>query len=228
MKIIVSFLLWFWVLNNISAQDLTLEPGSFSFEFGENEGSKQIGYILTNTTADVLEWTWTVEKSEDFPEGWDIQVCDQIACWAPNAFSMPNTASGANTLAAGSSTAPLDNYIKILSNGIAGTGEVKFTIYNNFDFDTELISSSISTSTNEINTQNISIYPNPTQDYFQVSADNKISQIEVYNIVGKKIRSFGHNQNTTYDISDLRNGLYVVRLLGTDGKQVKSMRLSKR
>lgn len=228
MKKFLHFILFLTLAFNMTAQDFTLEPGEFYWEFGTDSEVKKIGYLLTNTTEDTKEWTWTIEKGEDFPEDWTIEVCDQISCWAPNTFAMPNDGLGANILTAGAATVPFNNYIRVTNNGVEGTGSLKFCVFENFDFSDEVLCSDFSTSTGDLNINTISIYPNPTLDYFHISANSQISKIDVYNIVGKRVKSFNHNANATYDVTDIRNGLYVVRLLDKNGRQVKSMRLSKK
>jgi len=78
------------------------------------------------------------------------------------------------------------------------------------------------------NSYSFNIYPNPAHDYFQISESKGVSSIEIYNIVGKKVSSFRNSENAIFDISQLKNGLYIVRLFNYEGSLLKSMRLSKR
>ena len=74
-------------------------------------------------------------------------------------------------------------------------------------------------------TSGISIYPNPTVDYFFINSDIEIGKIEIYNIIGKKIKTLENTNSNTFDVSDLRVGIYLVRILDTHNKSLKVIRL---
>ncbi len=64
------------------------------------------------------------------------------------------------------------------------------------------------------NSFNISVYPNPNTGEFQIKSPNyRVSSIEIYNVLGKKVYStYNFKQTTTneIDISDWPSGIYVV------------------
>ena len=51
-------------------------------------------------------------------------------------------------------------------------------------------------------------YPNPTTS--QINFSEEISELEVYDVTGKKVKSF-ENANTTFNIDSLENGIYVLK-----------------
>ena len=55
--------------------------------------------------------------------------------------------------------------------------------------------------------------PNPTTS--QITFSQEISNLEVFDVTGKKVKSF-QNTNTTFDVSDLQKGIYFLK-----GKTVK-------
>lgn len=55
-------------------------------------------------------------------------------------------------------------------------------------------------------------YPNPTSDRFRLSAARSFESLEVVDMNGQVLRSFG-NGSVVYDISDLPTGTYVIRWL---------------
>lgn len=73
---------------------------------------------------------------------------------------------------------------------------------------------------------NISIYPNPNNGKFQVyclsagtaSPNNQVSNIEIYNLLGKKVYSVSNinqqtlNNKTDIDVSAFPSGMYVVQI----------------
>lgn len=72
-------------------------------------------------------------------------------------------------------------------------------------------------STNENKTDSITVFPNPTKDYFSVKGIKEISKLSIYSLDGKLIKSFNSIQNS-YDISDLNNGTYLIHIKTTNGK----------
>lgn len=221
--LLLSFVLFICV--SAFGQDYTLTPSSFSYDL-DGTKPKEIGFTLTNNSASELKWYWAVEKGEDFPEGWDVQVCDQTSCWNPNVLKMP-TSRGANTLAPSTSTNPAIQHVKIIPNRIAGKGSVKLKIYGDANFSNLIVESNITTSVKDNEVTELSIYPNPAQDFITVNGSD-ISKIDIHDIAGRKIKSFSHTPNVAHDISFLRNGLYIVRMFDTRGKIAKSIRLNKR
>ena len=80
----------------------------------------------------------------------------------------------------------------------------------------------------EPNPPKISIFPNPTSNYFSLSSTIGLDKLVVFNLLGKEMCSFSINQATKYDISDLPNGMYLVQAYGSDKKIVSTIRLQKR
>ena len=72
------------------------------------------------------------------------------------------------------------------------------------------------------------IFPNPATDYISVSNDDDVEEIIIYNVVGRLIRQFNVEEDGKYRISDLRNGMYLVRFFNSRGKLLATQRLSKR
>jgi len=66
----------------------------------------------------------------------------------------------------------------------------------------------------------ISVFPNPATDVITVEAEGAES-IVVTNIAGRKVMSTAANgAQTTIDVSDLSNGAYIVRVIGTHGELI--------
>jgi hypothetical protein len=63
--------------------------------------------------------------------------------------------------------------------------------------------------------QNIKIYPNPTNNNFSFECKN-YSTIKLYNILGKEVLSQTTNGKTEINISHLSNGFYIVRVFSED------------
>ncbi len=79
----------------------------------------------------------------------------------------------------------------------------------------------------ETSTDAIRIYPNPTNDYFRIYQSAAVSRIEIYNIVGKRIVAYPASPDGQYDVTNLQDGMYLVRLIAADKSVIKTVRLSK-
>ena len=75
--------------------------------------------------------------------------------------------------------------------------------------------------------EDIRLYPNPTRDYFRVYQAENVATIDVHNVVGRKVLTFNASENGEYDVSNLPDGMYVVRLLSKQNAVLKTLRLSK-
>ena len=75
---------------------------------------------------------------------------------------------------------------------------------------------------NEINNLNkISIYPNPTSGLVNISSNQPIANIEVFDVTGKLVYNQQNNTkqtNTEIDLSALSNGIYFIHAEAANGK----------
>ncbi|MBU2939819.1 T9SS type A sorting domain-containing protein [Lacinutrix sp. C3R15] len=81
-------------------------------------------------------------------------------------------------------------------------------------------------STNNIDVQatNITAYPNPVTNSFQINSNKNIESVKLYNITGRLLKTF--NEETSYDISDLATGVYVANVKTASGS--KAIRIVKK
>ena len=75
-------------------------------------------------------------------------------------------------------------------------------------------------STDEFETTSLSVYPNPTLNNWNISANTNIKTIAVYNILGKQVRVLNPGANeAVIDASGLSAGLYFAKVTGDNGSQ---------
>lgn len=73
----------------------------------------------------------------------------------------------------------------------------------------------------------LKVFPNPTADYFQVSNGTNVRKIIIYNIFGKEVKSFFHYNNAQHEVTDLKSGMYIVKMIDDKNKIIKSVKLHK-
>lgn len=75
----------------------------------------------------------------------------------------------------------------------------------------------LSVNSNEIIANNIAIYPNPTNSTITISQE--ISNLEVFDIAGKKVKSF-QKSSSSFDVSNLEKGVYILKGKTIEGKSI--------
>ncbi|SHI36509.1 Por secretion system C-terminal sorting domain-containing protein [Mesonia phycicola] len=70
-----------------------------------------------------------------------------------------------------------------------------------------------------LNKLEIALYPNPVQNSFQIKTSEKVDEVSLFSVTGKKIAHFSSQQD--YDISNLPVGLYFVKIQSAEGESVQ-------
>ncbi|MEN8839238.1 MAG: T9SS type A sorting domain-containing protein [Flavobacteriales bacterium] len=79
--------------------------------------------------------------------------------------------------------------------------------------DTTDISLTPTISINEISNElNLSVFPNPVSNYFTIEGVN-LGTAEIMNAEGKIVRTISLNYITPIDVSDLTNGVYIIKVI---------------
>jgi hypothetical protein len=76
-------------------------------------------------------------------------------------------------------------------------------------------------NTEEINTINADIYPNPSDDRFVVKCE-RMTNIVVFNIMGEKVMEREVNGDS-YEIDELESGIYFVNIETENGSAVRKI-----
>ncbi|MGB0879610.1 MAG: T9SS type A sorting domain-containing protein [Polaribacter sp.] len=62
------------------------------------------------------------------------------------------------------------------------------------------------------NLLNVSLYPNPANNTLNISSEDVIENGAIYNVLGKKVKSFTINKsNASIDVSSLNTGIYILK-----------------
>lgn len=75
------------------------------------------------------------------------------------------------------------------------------------------------------------VYPNPTKDAFALDAKSfdlgTAVKINLYNVMGQRVRTFTVGKEVTYQVGDLNDGMYFVQFLDAKGKTLATRKLNK-
>ncbi len=73
----------------------------------------------------------------------------------------------------------------------------------------------------------IRVYPNPAIDYIMITDNDNVNQIWIYNILGRRVKTYDVERNTKYDIKDLPRGMYIIRLVDRNSELIMTRRINK-
>ena len=66
--------------------------------------------------------------------------------------------------------------------------------------------------------KNISVFPNPAINFIGLSETEDVKQLIVFNVVGRKMKSFMVSEGEKYNIAELPKGMYLIQILDYDNK----------
>ena len=228
MKRIIPFLFSLMLLPVfIQAQvTITVDPATFVMTGNPSQTDVLVHVHVTNTSNLVANIFWSRRMTNN-PVSWFSWICDKNFCFDPSVNACPT--SKPNVINPGES---FDVQIHLNPSNTEGTGDYEVNL---FDADgnplaqvTGQVVISNTTAVKDAADTKLTVYPNPTSDYFQVSETPGLKYIELFNIVGNKVRSFDALPQKQYAVGDLADGIYLVRLMTSTGKVIKTIRLSKR
>lgn len=206
---------------------ISLDPNPSEVLGSANDSDLEADVTIKNNSQveSLLLWKRTVISG---PSEWVSYICDRNNCYLPTASECPQNKP--NLIAAGES---IEFQLHIQPHETVGEGQINIEFYDLSDpnqiLDTLKVFFTVSqtTSTKDFAKEDIKVYPNPTSDLFQIN-DPNVQTVTVFNIVGSKMRTFDAIPDRYYDVSDLKEGLYLVRMMDRNNKVIKTVRLSKR
>ena len=75
----------------------------------------------------------------------------------------------------------------------------------------------------------LTIYPNPFTNYIKITDEAEtVKQIAIFNLLGKKMKTYKVTSGESYYVADLPRGFYLVQMLGEKNKIIKTQRIQKR
>jgi outer membrane lipoprotein-sorting protein len=176
---------------------------------------------MTNEASETRTYRW-VRTNLSISDGWESAVCDKNLCWFPNVDTKEVTfeAGEENTMD-----------VHIYPNGVEGSAIVQIVITDVADTTINVTNlyyfNASPSSTNEVEVEKISMFPNPTDGEFSIKAGNAVKKVVVYNLTGRAVREFETAGKRSFDVSDLPRGNYLVRMLGKDGSSLVTRLLQK-
>ena len=104
---------------------------------------------------------------------------------------------------------------KIIASGGAGGVLIEYDL----DTDETTVTSSLKgqLSLEERSTLSFEVYPNPTSDLLRINSDTPVKNVKIFNFIGQQVRE--ENDKSDINISNLQDGLYLVKVEDVEGNQ---------
>jgi Secretion system C-terminal sorting domain len=205
---------------------VSVDPATFVLTGNPTQTDASYHVQVTNTSASSASIYWSKRMTNN-PVPWTSWICDKNLCYTPEVNSCPTPKP--NLLGPGES---FELQIHMSPAQVEGSADYQVTLLDELGNSLFVITGefliSNSTAVKETNEAKLSIFPNPATDFFKVSDIPGLNNIELFNIVGNKVRSFEAVPQKQYYVGDLTDGIYLVRLESAGGKVIKTIRLSKR
>ncbi len=195
----------------------------------ESDNVIELSTTIRNVSDETIALKWTKYELE-LPLSWEAEVYDKELCYLPNALTNydPGYYEAPIELIPGES---FDLTLHIYTHGEGGLGAFEFPL-SLIDQPNEVLAT-ISffpqfIEEKPLNAASLKVFPNPADEFFQVTADERITKLILYNSIGQPVRQYNAIPNQRYDISDLPEGLYLLGLIDKKGETKKTFRLMKR
>ncbi len=83
-------------------------------------------------------------------------------------------------------------------------------------------------ATDDIITSDIQLYPNPAGDYFSLTENEVVDQLQIYNLTGKLVQTLNATPDQRYDIAALPAGMYSITLVNDQTGRLITQKLVKK
>ena len=194
---------------------------------------------IGNNTTVTKTYVWERTLNE-LPEGWSSAVCDANQCYLSHVETQEfdlgpgdigtmdiHAYPGGNPGVLPGTAGTAEIHIRIWEKDNEENFEVGVYTYCVSDAPNSPINCAETTSTANLEEEQIKVFPNPTNNYIQLDENSLVQYLEVYNLIGERVANFRHINGVQHDISNLNNGMYLLQLQGGNGTLLKTVKLIK-
>ncbi|MEM9990669.1 MAG: T9SS type A sorting domain-containing protein [Bacteroidota bacterium] len=188
---------------------------------------------IRNNTSDTLYIRWQ-RRVLTTPNGWRTKICDANLCYVEIVDSNidPDLLLEEPVIIPPFETVNLD--VHLIAYGATGTGvvEIELSLMGLPDDVIGVAEYQMEVTTKRQrrieSRKSLRVYPNPSNNYLNVSTSELVKTVYVYNMVGRIVATFAANRSGVYDIGSLPNGIYLVSLVDAQGNVLKTTRVNKK
>ena len=198
--------------------------------FPKDGGVYGLWDTIFNNSSSPLTLTWN-KSSESLLTGWSgIGICDGATGATGTCYGWGDLTSMKNIVIAPNGKATLEVQMKAVPTAADGCSYV--TASTNFGNITFKFCSWPTLTQNFDNSNLVNIYPNPASDYVNIVLnDKRISNINVVNVIGRRIARFtvdaNRNDYIKVPLDKVADGIYLLQFADAGGKVLGVRRVTK-
>lgn len=191
---------------------------------------------VTNTSNRRIRLRWD-KNIYYMPYTWESQVCDKEASYPPSINSNYDPIQGIVAPVSLDPGESFDLFLTISPYNTTGQCKIEIAfrelnkpnqVLGTAVFEVNIIDTEDSAKLAELGNR-IKVYPNPVHDRFFLTNAPALSRVDIYNTLGRKIRSYEKPQvGDSYPAGDLPQGVYLLSLVDENGKVIRTLRLLRR
>ena len=199
---------------------------------------------VTNMTDETIQIKWTRVVPGDCNESWETAICDNNTCYLPTVDTNWGPNANAGNVDVAFELGPNESFDHFafhiyprMNTGCCDVtvdfslvgapddvlASVVFKSNVNMNDDCSALTSNQDVEAAKV----ISAFPSPTSDFFQLTENEVVDQISVYNAIGQLLKTFNYVDGTQYDLSSEANGMYFLQLQNEEGENLKVLRMIK-
>lgn len=221
----------------IKVDPVFLEAHYENQDLSDNWLDLTVYFDITNESNDQIAIKWERILEEDCVSSWDYQNCDNNQCYSSNVTSNIDPEIGLDApfyLGAGET---FEYQYHILPRMQAGCcrAYVQFSLVDDptnilatTEIDIKINDPDCAiVSVNDVELEALKVFPNPVSNMLQVSNNEVVETVRIYNILGTIVKEFDAKGINEFNVSDLVPGTYLVALADNDQDILKTLRITK-
>ena len=206
---------------SLQSTNISHTPNPLVINTIPSSGDNKLNIIFNNSADTTYTVYWKMFKDQaTWKAGFETYICDLEFCYGNNIDQ--SNPSISNKFTKGNHLVEFHFF----PNNISGCSVVGLKLYGDKAFTQEIYSTSISinnclSDAEDISFEkNIRVYPNPTNNILNVTDDEGVKYVEIFDIMGRRLESFEYNAQSSFDVSMLKSGIYLVKLIDVNKKAI--------
>jgi len=214
---------------NLQDSEENISGGSYEFT-ASNSNAVDVPLEIKNMGSSDADWRITRLRI-NVPAGWS-----DLICWGHSTDAFGGTCFSSSQMLGNPWTTPVSSNftvspneygkLKVIINpeeGATGLGHYRYYVSNdgvNF-IDSVDIKFDYSLSVQEVEPIQVSIVPNPASDFIQINLSGAVTaQMKMVDVLGSEVLNQTVMSTATFDISNFRNGVYIMTFNAPGSKSI--------
>lgn len=214
---------------NLQDSEENISGGSYEFT-ASNSNAVDVPLEIKNMGSSDADWRITRLRI-NVPAGWS-----DLICWGHSTDAFGGTCFSSSQMLGNPWTTPVSSNFTVSPNeygklkvtinpeeGATGLGHYRYYVSNdgvNF-IDSVDIKFDYSLSVQEVEPIQVSIVPNPASDFIQINLSGVVTaQMKMVDVLGSEVLNQTVMSTATFDISNFRNGVYIMTFNAPGSKSI--------